>query len=51
MGHAGALHLSTYAYVIESIGGERYSNLDELIAAARATASAPSVAAVSEGLR
>ncbi len=35
MGHGGALHLRTYAHVIESIAGERYENLDALIAKAR----------------
>jgi integrase len=36
LGHGGALHLRTYAHVIESITGQRYADLDELIAAARA---------------
>lgn len=36
MGHGGGLHLQTYAHVIESISGERYADLDALIAAARA---------------
>jgi hypothetical protein len=35
MGHGGALHLRTYAHVIDSISGERYADLDALIAAAR----------------
>lgn len=36
MGHGGALHLRTYAHVIESVSGQRYDGLDALIAAARA---------------
>jgi integrase len=36
LGHGGALHLRTYAHVIESISGERYAGPDALIAAARA---------------
>ena len=35
MGHGGALHLRTYAHVIDSISGQRYADLDALIAAAR----------------
>jgi integrase len=35
MGHGGALHLRTYAHVIESMGGQRHSDLDALIADAR----------------
>jgi integrase len=36
LGHGPALHVETYAHVIRSMSGKRYSNLDELIAAARA---------------
>jgi integrase len=36
MGHGTELHLRTYAHVIESINGERYPDLDAIIAAARA---------------
>jgi hypothetical protein len=33
MGHGGALHLRTYAHVIESVSGQRYADLDALIVA------------------
>jgi integrase len=36
MGHGGALHLRTYAHVIDSISGQRYDGLDAPIASARA---------------
>ena len=36
MGHGLGLHWQTYAHVIESMAGERYADLDALIAAARA---------------
>lgn len=36
LGHAPALHLKTYAHVIDAISGQRFPNLDALIAAARA---------------
>lgn len=35
MGHGAELHLRTYAHVIEALSGERYGNLDALIASAR----------------
>ena len=40
LGHDAALHLKTYAHVIESISGQRYADLDALIAGARARKSA-----------
>lgn len=36
MGHGLALHWKTYAHVIEALSGQRYADLDGLIAAARA---------------
>jgi integrase len=36
MGHGAELHLRTYAHVIDAMNGERYADLDALIAAARA---------------
>jgi integrase len=41
MGHGGGLHLRTYAHVIESVSGQRYDDLDALIAAARAELAFP----------
>jgi integrase len=35
MGHGGALHLRTYAHVIESMSGQRHDDLDALITEAR----------------
>jgi integrase len=35
MGHGGELHLRVYAHCIDSISGERYANLDALLADAR----------------
>lgn len=35
MGHSTAVHVATYAHVIEGLGGHRFDNLDELIAHAR----------------
>jgi hypothetical protein len=37
LGHDASLHLKTYAHVIEAIRGQRYADLDALIAAARAS--------------
>jgi len=36
MGHGPALHVQTYAHVIDAVKGKRYPDLDELIQAARA---------------
>ena len=36
MGHGPALHVETYAHIIDSISGRRYDGLNELIAVARA---------------
>ena len=36
MGHGGGLHLQTYAHVIDGMGDQRYEDLDDLIAGARA---------------
>ena len=36
MGHGPALHVETYAHIIDSISGRRYEGLDELISVARA---------------
>jgi integrase len=36
MGHGRQLHLRTYAHVIDALGSARYSDLDALVAAARA---------------
>ena len=36
MGHSAVKHLDTYAHVIDAISGQRYPDLDDLIAAARA---------------
>ena len=36
LGHGRTLHVRTYAHVIDAIEDRRYSNLDELIVAARA---------------
>jgi integrase len=36
MGHGPALHVQTYAHVIDAVKGKRYADLDELIQAARA---------------
>lgn len=36
MGHGPALHVQTYAHVIDAVKGKRYADLDALIAAARA---------------
>ena len=42
MGHSGAEHLATYAHVIETLEGQRYADLDALIADARANLAFPS---------
>ena len=36
MGHGPALHVQTYAHVIDAVKGKRYADLDALIQAARA---------------
>ncbi len=36
MGHGPALHVETYAHIIDSISGRRCDGLDELISVARA---------------
>jgi integrase len=36
LGHAPALHISTYAHVIDGMQGQRFDGFDELIAATRA---------------
>jgi hypothetical protein len=36
LGHGPGLHVETYAHVIDALGGQRYADLDALIAAARA---------------
>jgi integrase len=36
LGHGAGLHVATYAHVIDALDGQRYENLDALIAAARA---------------
>lgn len=36
LGHSPALHVTTYAHVIDGMRGKRYDGFDELIAAARA---------------
>jgi integrase len=36
LGHGGETHLRVYAHVIEALSGERWADLDALIAAARA---------------
>lgn len=41
MCHSPVVHVSTYAHVIDAIGGERYADLDALITAARAPKSNP----------
>jgi len=35
MGHSAVEHLATYAHVIEAMSGQRYADLDALIAASR----------------
>jgi hypothetical protein len=35
MGHGAALHVETYAHVIDGMGGQRYDGLDDVIVAAR----------------
>jgi hypothetical protein len=43
LGHGGALHLSTYAHVIDALEGKpRHADLDALIAGARAELAFPS---------
>lgn len=37
MGHSAVKHLDTYAHPIKAIGGQRYADLDALVAAARAS--------------
>jgi integrase len=41
LGHGPELHLKTYAHVIESMSGERWPDLDRLIASARADLTFP----------
>jgi hypothetical protein len=36
MGHGPALHVQTYAHVIDAVQGTRYADLDALLQAARA---------------
>lgn len=41
LGHDAALHLKTYAHVLEAISGERYTDLDAMLSAARSEAGVP----------
>jgi integrase len=41
MGHGAGLHVETYAHVIDALDGQRYENLDALIASARGDALSP----------
>ncbi|HYM58199.1 MAG TPA: hypothetical protein VES79_09570 [Solirubrobacteraceae bacterium] len=42
LGHGGALHLNTYAHVIDALEGKpRHAHLDALIAVARTELEAP----------
>jgi integrase len=48
MGHGPALHVTTYAHVIDAVQGKRYDDLDSLIADARSNLEFRDSAASSE---